>query len=309
MKNIVSGGAGFIGSHLVDRLIRKGDDVLVIDNLSTGKEAFVNKKAVLIKGDITDRTLVGKIYSDFKPDYLYHLAAQIDVRHSFADPVFDADVNIMGSINLLEMARRYNTKRVVFASSGGTVYGEPKSRPVTEDEPTKPVSPYGLAKLAVEMYLNLYKRIHNLNYISLRLGNVFGPRQNPKGECGVFSIFTLKMLKNEKPTIYGDGTATRDYVYVDDVVDAFIIATDDRIQSGEFNIGTGIELSTRGVFDIIANITGYKEEPHYTDPKPCEVYQISLDISKAKKILNWQPKTNLEEGVKKLVDYIRENEL
>jgi UDP-glucose 4-epimerase len=309
MRYIVTGGAGFIGSHLVDRLIRKGDEVLVIDNLSTGKEAFVNKKAVLIKCDIIDRSSVSKIYSDFKPDYLYHLAAQIDVRHSFADPVFDADVNIMGSINLLEMARRYNTKRVVFASSGGTVYGEPKSRPVTEDEPTKPVSPYGLAKLAVEMYLNLYKRIHNLNYISLRLGNVFGPRQNPKGECGVFSIFTLKMLKNEKPTIYGDGTATRDYVYVDDVVDAFIIATDDRIQSGEFNIGTGIELSTRGVFDIIANITGYKEEPHYADPKPCEVYQISLDITKAKKILNWHPKTGLEDGVNKLVDYIRENEL
>jgi len=309
MRYIVTGGAGFIGSHLVDRLVKNGNDVMVIDNLSTGKKEFVNKDAVLIIGDITDRNLISNVYSDFKPDYLHHLAAQIDVRHSFADPLFDADVNIMGSINLLEMARRFRTKRIVFASSGGTVYGEPKLKPVSETAPTKPVSPYGLSKLTVEMYLDIYKRNNSIDYVALRLGNVFGPRQNPTGECGVFSIFTLKMLKKERPTIYGDGTATRDYIFVDDVVDAFITATDDSSPSGEYNIGTGSELSTRGVFDLIAKIAGYKEEPNYADPKPCEVYQISLDIAKAKKMLNWQPKTGLEEGVKKLVDYIRENEL
>ncbi|MGQ9705502.1 MAG: NAD-dependent epimerase/dehydratase family protein [bacterium] len=309
MRSIVSGGAGFIGSHLVDRLVENGDYVLVIDNLSTGKEIFINRRASFIKGDIIDRNLVNEIFSDFKPDYLFHLAAQIDVRHSFEDPLFDADVNITGSLNLIEMGRKYNIKRIIFASSGGTVYGEPKIRPISENETTEPVSPYGLSKLIVEKYLNLYKRIHNIDYVSLRLGNVYGPRQNPKGECGVFSIFTMKMLKGERPTIYGDGTATRDYVYISDVIDAFIIASRNESPVGEYNIGTGIELSTRDVFNTIAKMTGYRDEPYYTDPKPCEVYQISLDITKAKKLLNWQPKIGLEEGVKILIDYIRENEI
>lgn len=308
MKHIVTGGAGFIGSHLVDRLIDAGDEVMVIDNLSTGKREFVNAKAKFIEGDIVDKDMIERVYSEYKPDYLHHLAAQIDVRYSFEHPIIDAQVNIIGTLNLIESARRYSTRRIIFASSGGTVYGEPDRNPVPESYPNIPVSPYGMSKLVSEKYLDLYKRLYGLNYVSLRLGNVFGPRQSPKGECGVFSIFALKMLKGERPTIYGDGTATRDYIFVDDVIDSFIASLDENIPSDYYNIGRGEETSTKEVYDLLAKVVGYSEEPIYSDPRPGEVYQISLDISKAKENLKWEPKTSLEEGVRKLIEYIKEKE-
>lgn len=301
MKILVTGGAGFIGSWIVDRLISRGDEVIIIDNLSTGKERNINKSAKFYKLDIQDPK-IEEIFKTNKIDIVNHHAAQIDVRKSVIDPILDININVIGGINLLKLCVKYNVKKFIFASSGGTVYGEQNFYPTAEDHPTKPISPYGINKLTIEHYLHYYYTIHNLNYISLRYANIYGPRQDPFGEAGVVAIFINKILSKKQPIINGDGEQTRDYTYIDDVVDANILAMNsDAI--GVFNIGTGIETSVNKLFSIILDIMKVNVKEIHGPPKEGEVRRSCLDYTQAKKILNFNPKIEIKDGIKKTVEY------
>ncbi len=298
---LVTGGAGFVGSHLVDRLIKEGYDVVVLDNLSTGSRENVNPKAKFVRVDIRSEDLDKLInYNDI--EIVFHLAAQINVRRSVENPTYDGDINILGTINILELMRKYDINKIIFASSGGAVYGEPIYLPVDERHPIKPLSPYGLSKYVGEEYIKLYNRLYGIEYSILRYANVYGERQNPKGEAGVISIFVNKMLKGERPTIYGDGNQTRDFVYVGDVVDANILAM--TWKNEIVNIGTGKETSVNEIFNVIRSILGFKKDPIYTSPRPGEVRRIYLDISKARS-LGWEPKVDLHEGIRRVVEWMK----
>jgi len=303
MKVLVTGGAGFIGSHIVDRLIQEGHDVVVVDNLSTGKRKNINRDAHFYKMDILN-SRIEKIFKKEKPDLISHHAAQMDVRRSVADPIFDAQVNVLGLLNLLENAVRYGTKKVIFASSGGAVYGEQQVFPAPETHPLHPVSPYGISKLAGEHYLYYYQQVAGLNYVALRYANVYGPRQDPFGEAGVVAIFSQKTLMNDQPIINGNGKQTRDYVFVEDVVEAHMAVIEKSIK-GIFNVGTGKETSVNQLFRHLVDISGAKVKEVYGPEKRGEQIRSVLDYAKIKKATEWEPKVELYDGLKMTVDYFR----
>jgi UDP-glucose 4-epimerase len=302
MKVLVTGGAGFIGSHLVDALIQRGHRVVVVDNLSTGRLENVNPGAAFYQVDISGSELE-RIFQKERPEIVSHQAAQTVIQKSTEDPVFDAKQNILGSLNLVLQCLRFGVKKIVYASSAG-IYGEPQYRPVDESHPVTPISYYGISKHTVEHYLSLSHLQNSLSYAVLRYANVYGPRQSPAGEAGVVAIFTRQMLQGERPTIFGKGDKTRDYVYVADVVAANLLAMEKSI-SGVFNIGTGVETSDQEMFDLLAGLTGYKGNPHYAPVRKGEIHRICLDSGRAQKEIGWQPQFALREGLAETVNYYR----
>jgi len=303
-KILVTGGAGFIGSNVADRFISLGHKVLIVDNLSTGFKENVNPKARFYKLDINSKK-IEQVFKDEKPEILCHHAAQIDVRKSVADPIFDAKVNIEGTLNLLNNCVKYKTNKVIFASTGGALYGEQDYFPADENHPERPLSPYGVAKLSIEKYLYFYKESYDLDYVSLRYANVYGLRQNPWGEAGVVAIFTQKFLSGETAIINGDGKQTRDYVYVKDVVAANLLALK-HTESDFFNIGTGIETDVNVIFRLLKKMTGSKQKEIHGLKRPGEQKRSVLDSSKAKRILGWSPKYDLEKGMEETVKYYQD---
>ena len=307
MQALVTGGAGFIGSHLVDALVERGDQVVVIDDLSTGRrenlDQAIDKGALLLEAGITDAAAVTDAFETHRPDVVFHLAAQIDVRRSVADPVFDLGVNVAGTLNLLEAARRAQTRRFLLASTGGAVYGEGAGRqlPLDERAECKPDAPYGQSKYAAEGYLSLYGRLFSVSAVSLRLGNVYGSRQDPLGEAGVVAIFCGALLDGSAPRVFGDGHQTRDYIYVSDVVEAFLAGAESEAQ-GTFNIGTGIETSVLDLGRLLAGVCNRKFEPEMAPPRPGEVQRIAIDSALAASELGWRYRTSLEQGLRATVD-------
>lgn len=305
MKILVTGGAGFIASHIVDAYIELGHKVVIVDNLSTGKKEFVNKKAKFYQVDIRDRSKIREIITCEKPEVINHHAAQISVRDSVDNPINDAEINILGLLNLLEEGRLVGLKKFILASSGGVVYGEANKLPTPENYyPLQPLSPYGITKLTSEYYLNFYYQTHKIPYLALRYSNVYGPRQNPHGEAGVVAIFTLKLLKNESPIINGDGLQTRDYVYVRDVIAANLKSLTTNVV-GSFNIGTGIETNVIEIYENLKEIIGSGIKAKHDPAKVGEQRKSSLDCRKAKDLLGWKAKISLVEGLKKTVEYFK----
>lgn len=305
MKILVTGGAGFIASHIVDAYIDLGHDIVVIDDLSSGKKEFVNKKAKFYQADIRNRNDIKRIIEKEKPEVINHHAAQISVRVSVEDPILDAQVNILGLLNLLKAGRKMGVKKIIFASSGGVVYGEAKVMPTREDyHPLLPFSPYGVTKLASEKYLHFYWKAYKIPYLALRYSNVYGPRQNPHGEAGVVAIFSLKLLKGEAPIINGSGKQTRDYIYVGDVVAANEIALASSAV-GSFNIGTARQTNVLQIYEALKKACQKDIPAKHGPEKKGEQKRSCLDISLAKKLLGWQPKVDLETGLRKTIDYFR----
>ena len=309
-KAMVTGGAGFIGSALVDRLLAEDWRVDAVDDLSTGTLSNLagarevpDRRFSFHRIDIASPAVM-ELIGHRRPDVIFHLAAQADVRVSVARPVFDATVNILGTLNVCEAAIAARTSKVIFAGSGGTLYGTTDELPVREGQPQVPESPYGVAKKAAGDYLNYYRTIRGLEYTALAMANVYGPRQNPHGEAGVVSIFAGKLLSHERPVIYGDGSQTRDFVYVDDVVDAFVRSVD---KGGGLlmNIGTGVETSVQQLFDVMARLTGFKQHARYDPPRAGEVPRSALDPSRAGIHIGWQPWTTVEEGVARTLEHFK----
>jgi UDP-glucose 4-epimerase len=304
-KILVTGGAGFIGSHIVDILIEGKHKVVVIDNLSAGSRSNLNKKAKFLKINICDKKLAD-VFKKERFDYVFHLAAQIDVRKSVEDPQSSAKDNILGSLNVLENCRIYKVKKIIFTSTGGAIYGDASIIPTPEDYPENPLSPYGIEKLSVDKYLNYYYKAFKLSYISLRLGNVYGPRQNSKGEAGVVAIFIDKIMRRENPVINGTGRNTRDFVYVEDVVKASILAMKSK-KTGVYNIGTGEETNINTIFRNLKKLLNSDCKEIRGQEKQGEQKRSCLDNKKAKKDLNWSPKIKIEEGLLKTVNWINTN--
>jgi UDP-glucose 4-epimerase len=306
MKILVMGGAGFIGSHVADAYIAAGHDVTIIDDLSRGSERNLNPQARFHRGDITDREFVEKVFATERPDVVNHHAAQMDVRRGVREPVFDASVNILGSINLLEASVIYKVRRFIYISTAGAAYGEPMHMPVSEDYSVNPITPYGISKHTIEHYLFTYRILYALPYIVLRYGNVYGPRQSSKGEAGVFAIFCEQMLTGVRPVIYGDGSKVRDYVYIDDVAQANVLALERG--SGEiFNIADGVPTTDYEVFHLVRDALGvHGVEPEYVAKRPGEIDRIYLDISKARRLLGWSPRVTLEEGAQRTTKFFRD---
>jgi len=303
-KVLVTGRAGFIGSHVVDAYLAQGHEVAVVNDLSSGKLENLNPQARFYKLDLTSPKLV-EIFEEERPQIVNHHAAQAAVPKSVEDPLFDAHVNVLGTLNLLRCCARYGIKRVIYASTGGALYGEPQLIPVSEEHPIRPVSPYGVSKYAGELYLHSFHATHGLPYVILRYANVYGPRQDPYGEAGVVAIFTEKMLRGERPTIYGDGTQTRDFVYVRDVAQANVLALETDHEALVVNIGTGQETSVKDLFWILRKLTGFSEEADHSTKRPGDVYCIALDPQRAKKLLGWEARTILEEGLRQTVKAFR----
>ena len=303
MEALVTGGAGFIGSHLVDALLERGNGVVVIDDLSTGRrenlEGAVAKGAVLLEADVTDAAAVTDAFETRRPEVVFHLAAQIDVRRSVSEPVFDLGVNVAGTVNLLEAARRTEARRFILASTGGAIYGEGAGRPLPLDEQAecRPDAPYGQSKYAAEGYLSLYGRLYGLSSVALRLGNVFGSRQDPLGEAGVVAIFCGALLAGGTPRVFGDGHQTRDYVYVGDVVDAFLAGAESEAR-GTYNVGTGVETSVLELGRLLAGAFDRAFDPEMAPPRPGEVQRIAIDSALATNELGWRPRTTLEQGLR-----------
>lgn len=305
MKILVTGGAGFIASNITDALIEEGHSVFVLDNLSSGFEKNINPEAVFIKADIRDKNL-SELFKKEKFDIVNHHAAQMDVRRSVADPAFDADTNIIGTINLLQNSIKYGIKKFMFASTGGAIYGEQEYFPADEKHPTSPLSPYGISKLAVEKYLFFYSMQYGLKYTILRYANIYGPRQNPFGEAGVVAIFSSKILNGEQPVINGDGKQTRDYTFVSDVVKANILTLKDEL-SDIYNVGTGEETSVNELFNVMNNMTGEKMVEKHGPAKPGEQLRSVITSEKLKRKFGWAPSTELAEGLKFTVDFFKGN--
>lgn len=308
MKVLVTGGAGFIGSHVVDTYINDNYEVVVVDDLSTGRISNLNPKATFFEIDIRSSQLA-EIFEKERPDYVNHHAAQMDVRRSIAEPLFDADVNILGSINLIECATKYNVKRFVYISTGGAVYGEPEYLPCDEEHPISPICQYGASKHTVEHYLYMYKVNYGLDYTVLRYPNVYGPRQDPHGEAGVVAIFTGQMLAGDQVIINGDGEQERDFVYVGDCAQANLMALSDHKDNGIFNLGSGRGTSVNEIFRALKRVTGYEREPVHGPAKLGETRRIYLDASKANRELGWVPTVRLENGMELTVDYFKNVEL
>jgi UDP-glucose 4-epimerase len=310
MKALVTGGAGFIGSNLVDALLARGDEVTVVDDLSTGRrvnlEPALAAGAELVELDIRDREALGRVAAAKQPQVIFHLAAQIDVRKSLADPFFDAAVNVGGTANVLEAARGCGCGRVVSISTGGAIYGEGEGQqlPLPEDAPIAPMSAYGQSKHAAEGYVSLYQRLYGLSGVSLRLGNVYGPRQDPLGEAGVIAIFCGLLKEGGRPTVYGDGTQTRDYIYVGDVVAAAMAAGDSEA-TGPINVGTGKETNVLELVESLRELSGNEDfEPQLAPPRTGEVQRITIDAARAESELGWHPEVDLREGLRITLDSI-----
>jgi UDP-glucose 4-epimerase len=304
MKILVTGGAGFIGSHVADRFVAAGHDVVIVDNLVTGSRNNLNPKARFVELDIRDGAAIEKLFAQQRFDVVDHHAAQMDVRKSTEDPIYDAHVNILGSINLIESARRHGVKKFIYISTGGAVYGEPKQLPVTEEHPVNPECPYGISKHTVEHYLYLYRLLYKLNYTVLRYPNVYGPRQNPHGEAGVIAIFTGLMLAGKAPTIFGDGKQLRDYVYVGDVADVNLLALT-RGDGEIVNIGSERGTSVLELFDALKKFTGFGGEPKFAEPRAGEIFKIYLSAGKAQRVFGWKCKVDVEEGMRRTVEWTR----
>ncbi|OGO64661.1 MAG: UDP-glucose 4-epimerase [Chloroflexi bacterium RBG_19FT_COMBO_55_16] len=308
MKVLVTGGAGFIGSHVVDALISAGYEVVVVDDLSTGNLANLNPAATFYQVDIRSPQLA-EVFEKERPDYVDHHAAQMDVRRSIADPLFDAEVNVIGSINLIECCRRYGVKRLIYISTGGAVYGEPEYLPCDEAHPVNPICPYGASKHTVEHYLYMYQQNYGLDYIVLRYPNVYGPRQDPHGEAGVVAIFTGQMLAGGQVVINGDGEQQRDFVYVEDCAQANLMAMTSQNANQIYNLGYGRGTTVNEIFTTLKNITGYQLAATHGPAKVGETRQIYLDATKAQKELGWKPTVDLEEGLQRTADYFKRREL
>jgi UDP-glucose 4-epimerase len=300
VKAVVTGGAGFIGSNLADALVERGDEVWIVDDISTGKrenaEQALAGGASLIEADIRDGQAMIELFEGVRPDVVFHLAAQIDVRRSVADTPLDAMINVVGTINVLEAAKRAGTARVVNSSTGGAIYGEGKVIPAPENHPAEPEAPYGQSKFAAEGYLELYRRLHDLSTISLRYGNVYGPRQDPLGEAGVIAIFCGKLIEGEQPTVFGDGLQTRDYVYVGDVVEANLAAAESQA-TGPFNIGTARQSTVLDLVKALGEIAGREFTAVHAPERQGEVRHIAIDFSRAREELGWEPRVDLREGL------------
>lgn len=303
MKILVTGGAGFIASHVTDAYIEQGHEVVIVDNLSTGKKENINPKAQFIEMDIQDEKIF-ELFAHKKFDAVNHHAAQMDIRLSVKDPTFDARNNILGTINLLEAAVKNGVKKFIFISSGGAIYGEQDYFPADEKHPTLPLSPYGIAKLTGEKYLYYYYKTYQLDFVSLRYGNIYGPRQNPHGEAGVIAIFASKLFSNEQPVINGDGKQTRDYVYVSDVVAANLKAL--HLEGSDcFNIGTGIESDVNELFNKLNHLIKSQAKEIHGPAKPGEQQRSVLNNGKAQKLLGWQPQVSLDDGLGKTVEFFK----
>jgi UDP-glucose 4-epimerase len=307
MRAVVTGGAGFIGSNLVDALVERGDEVTIVDDISTGKRENVEQAiaagAKLVEADIRDQGALVEIFGDAQPEVVFHFAAQIDVRKSVADVAWDAGINVVGTINVLEAAKASGAGRVINSSTGGAIYGEGRILPAPEDHPAEPEAAYGQSKLAAEGYLELYRRLYGLSTVSLRYGNVYGPRQDPLGEAGVIAIFCGKLIEGGRPLIFGDGEQTRDYTYVGDVVAANLAAANSDA-GGAFNIGLGIQTSVLDLVRELGEISGKPFEAEHKPERPGEVRHIALDASRAKSELGWEPEVQLREGLQRTLDSI-----
>lgn len=315
MKALVTGGAGFIGSNLVDALLDRGDDVVVLDNLATGRrsnlDSAISRGARLVVEDIRDAGLVGSLLDQERPEVVFHLAAQMDVRVSAAKPVYDAEVNVIGTINMLEAARLSGARRLVFASTGGAIYGETDVLPTPEGTEINSEAPYGQAKYSAEGYCDLWGRLHGLSAVSLRFGNVYGPRQDPLGEAGVVAIFCGKLRDRDQPTVFGDGLQTRDYIYVDEVVSAALIASANEA-TGPFNVGMGKESSVLDLVDVLGRLgremgmisPGDRFEPQFAPPRPGEVQRSALDPRKARETLGFEARIELEDGMRRTLEWV-----
>ena len=304
---LVTGGAGFIGSHIVDEYIARGHKVSILDNLSTGRKRNINPAARFHEVDIRDAETVKEILQNERFDVVNHHAAQMDVRRSVEDPVYDASVNIIGVLTMLESCVATGVKRVIFASSGGAIYGEQDYFPADELHPTRPISPYGVAKLTTEQYLFYYKAVYGIDSVSLRYANIYGPRQNPEGEAGVVAIFTTKLLNGQQPVINGDGKQTRDYVFVGDIVRANLLALDCE-GSHVFNIGTGVETDVNQLFHHLKRLTNSSAAEHHGPAKKGEQLRSVLTSNKIQKQLGWKSAISMEEGLRKTVEYFKMEE-
>jgi len=314
MRVLVTGGAGFIGSALVEQLVKRGDQVLVIDNFSTGREENLEEakdgfgENLVIENCDIRNIETEKLITDYQPSTIFHLAAQVDVRASVENPLADAETNLLGLLRVLEGARKAKTQKLIFASSGGTIYGEPEAKqlPLNEDTPLNPMSPYGVSKLAGGLYVDVYSSLHGLKGTTLAMANVYGPRQDPHGEAGVVAIFAGKLLNGEPCTIFGTGMQTRDFVYVEDVALAFVAS----IENGDgklFNIGTGIETSIQHLYKEMALAVGIDIDPGKEAGRSGEIERSSLDPSRAEKILGWKPKTSLRDGIRSTLGWFESN--
>ena len=308
MKTLVTGGAGFIGSNLVDALVARGDEVSVIDNISTGRrqnlDSAISNGVELVELDVRDAEAVADAVGRAQPEVVFHLAAQIDVRKSVADPANDSRVNVEGTINVLSAAQAHGVRRVVNTSTGGAIYGEGQIIPAPEEHPVAPESPYGLSKFCAENYCALFTRLHGLSTISLRYGNVYGPRQDPLGEAGVIAIFCGKLLEGGRPQIFGDGKQTRDYVFVGDVVDANLRAVGSDA-TGAFNVGRGVQTSVLDIVDVLAGQSDNGFEADHLPARTGEVQHIALDPSRTKAELGWEAQVDLEQGLARTLDSLR----
>jgi UDP-glucose 4-epimerase len=309
MRVLVTGAAGFIGSTLVDRLLVDGHTVVGIDDLSSGRVANLegacaSDRFEFVQADVVDADLIG-LLAQIAPEVVYHLAAQIDVRRSVADPEFDATVNVVGTVRLAEAARRAGVRKVVHTSSGGSVYGVPSDYPTGETAPTDPASPYAASKVAGEIYLNTFRHLHGMDCSHVAPSNVYGPRQDPHGEAGVVAIFINALLAGEPTTVFGEGGNTRDYVYVGDVVDAFVRASGTAGAGQRFNIGTGVETSDRALHTAVAAAVGAPDEPRFAPPRLGDLARSCLDVRKAEMVLGWRPQVRLDEGLRQTVEHFR----
>jgi len=306
MKVLVTGGAGFIGSHVVDTYIENGYEVVVVDNLSTGQLSNLNPAATFYNVDIRGPQL-SEIFDKERPDYVNHHAAQMDVRRSTVEPLFDAAVNILGSINLIECAQKFHVKRFVYISSGGAVYGEPEYLPCDETHPINPICQYGASKHTMEHYLYLYHHIYGMDYVVLRYGNVYGPRQNPRGEAGVVAIFTGQMLLDQQVLINGDGEQQRDFIHVADCAQANLLALTSTNVNTIYNIGCSVGTSVNEIFRILKQFSDYSKNADYGPAKPGETQKIYLDTKKAQSSLGWMPTVDIQDGLERTVNYIKLN--
>lgn len=309
MRALVTGGAGFIGSHLVDLLISEGHEVVVVDNLSHGKlanlaEARQSGRLTFVEGDIRAVDLV-EVFTQHQPEVVFHLAAQIDVRQSVKDPVADAELNILATIRLAEAARQTNVRKIVFTSSGGAIYGEKAALPITADTVPDPYSPYAASKYAGEIYLNMFRNLYGLECSHIAPANVYGPRQDPHGEAGAVAIFAQRLLAGEPTKVFGAGDNTRDYVFVGDVVRAFYLASGDAGGGQRFNIGTSVETSDRELHSLVARAAGAPDDPDFEPARLGDVPRSALSFERAERVLGWRPEVSVAEGVARTVEFFR----
>ena len=309
MRALVTGAAGFIGSTLVDRLLVDGHSVVGVDNFASGRatnlEHLVDEPDFFfVEADIVTADL-GAVLDEYRPEVVFHLAAQIDVRRSVAEPQFDASVNVVGTVRLAEAARRTGVRKIVHTSSGGSIYGTPPTYPTSEAVPVDPASPYAAGKVAGEIYLNTFRQLYGLECSHIAPANVYGPRQDPHGEAGVVAIFAQGLLSGKPTKVFGDGSNTRDYVFVDDVVDAFVKASSSVGGGQRFNVGTGVETSDRQLHSAVAAAVGAPDDPEFHPPRLGDLKRSCLDISLAERILGWRPQVSLNDGVRRTVEYFR----